>query len=267
MAYTRKSYVGGAPAAKLSGALNAGVLTMTLTNTTAAWSGLGGSGGTTLPFYLAIDPGLSTEEKVQVTSTDINWASGTVSITIIRGQDGTTDQYHADQAVVAPVMTATDLDEANYAVSETVGKITAAGQILYSDGVNSLAALAAGTSGYFLKSAASGAPSWGKVGNLWSGATSYTGISGYSFYLVIAQTTYVQPLSAPTAGNASLSITANGGTSTFNSWSPANNSAAVTIMGYTIVTTASSWNASISTAKPTATGTNSNTTLIVIGIA
>lgn len=262
MAYSRKSYVGGAPAAKLSGALNAGVLTMTLTNTTAAWSGLGGTGGTSLPFYLAIDPGLSTEEKIEVTSTDINWASGTVSLTIVRGQDGTTDQYHADQAVVAPVMTATDLDEANYAVTETVGKITASGQVLYSDGVNSLAALAAGTSGYFLKSGGSGAPSWGKTSNVWttSGASPSVTVSGYTSYIVIADVSLTQPGASPTAAN--MTLTVNGKTVT--QYAPASINAVASATNVSVATSSGTITASAS--KGASNGTLSNISLTVIGL-
>ena len=260
MAYSRKSYVGGAPAAKLSAQLNAGVLTMTLTNTTAAWSGLGGTGGTSLPFYLAIDYGLSTEEKVLVTSSDINWASGSVSVTIVRGQDGTTDQLHTVDAVVTPVMTASDLDEANYAVSETVGKATAAGQILYADGVNSLAALAAGTSGYFLKSGGSGAPSWGKTSNVWSGSTSYT-VSGYQAYLVIADVTFTQPATGATTG--AITLTAGGKSSVQSFPASANwvenvNLAAIVTSSGTITVTASK--------SSGASGTVGTPNLIVIGL-
>jgi len=259
MSYTRKSYVGGAVAATLNGNLNSGVLTLSLTGTDSSWAGLGGS-GTSLPFYLAIDYGTSAEEKVLVTSTDINWSSGSVSVSVVRGQDGTADQYHATGATVVPVMTATDLDEANYAVTETVGKVTGAGQVLYGDGLNSIAALAAGTSGYFLKSNNSGAPSWDRPSNVWSGSTSYT-VSGFSKYLVIADVTLTQPATGMTTG--AITLTA-GGRSTVQSFT--NSANWVEYLSLTTIVTASGTISATATKSSGASGTVGTPTLIVIGL-
>jgi hypothetical protein len=258
MSYTRKSYVGGAVAATLNGNLNAGVLTLSLTGTNSSWAGLGGS-GTSLPFYLAINYGTSTEEKVLVTSTDINWASGSVSVSVVRGQDGTLDQYHATGATVVPVMTATDLDEANYVVTETVGKVTGAGQILYGDGLNSIATLAAGTSGYFLKSNNSGAPSWDRPSNVWSGSTSYT-VSGFSKYLVLADVTLTQAASAVTAGEYQLAA---GGKTVYGYSAGLANSR--TTINLTTIVTASGTISAVAT-KNNGTGTVGTPSLIVIGL-
>jgi hypothetical protein len=204
MAYTRKSYVGGAVSASISAALNAGATTVTITGTDTSWNGLGGASPNNTAFYLSIGYGTSTEEKVLVGPADYNWASGSVTVSITRGQDGTQDQYHASGTAIVPVMTAADLNEANYAVAETVGNISAIGDLLYGDGVNSLARLAAGTAGKVLTTNGAGvAPTWVDPMNVYSGSTSYT-LSGYAYYLVVADVTLTQPATGMTAGAITL---------------------------------------------------------------
>jgi hypothetical protein len=199
MAYTRKSYVGGAVAASISAALNAGATTVTITGTDTSWNGLGGASPNNTAFYLSIGYGTSTEEKVLVGPADYNWASGSVTVSVTRGQDGTSDQYHASGTTVVPVMTATDLNEANYAVSETVGNISAIGDLLYGDAVNSLARLSIGANNSVLTSNGSGvAPSWKTIASLLPAiadlfiATSTTAntsatvsVSGFTKYVVV----------------------------------------------------------------------------------
>lgn len=200
MAYTRKSFVGGAVSASISAALNAGATTVTITGTDTSWNGLGGASPNNTAFYLSIGYGTSTEEKVLVGPADYNWASGSVTVSITRGQDGTLDQYHATGTTVVPVMTAVDLNEANYAVAETVGNITAIGDLLYGDAVNSLARLAIGANNSVLTSNGTGAaPSWKTVASLLPAiadlfiATSTTAntqatvtVSGFTKYVVVA---------------------------------------------------------------------------------
>ena len=164
MAYaTRRSYAGAAPACTLTNSITSGdtsaLLTGDVTNWTTTASG---------PFFMVIDPGLSTEEKVLVGS-----RTGSSLSSITRGQDGTTAASHAAGATVYPVFTATDADQANKVAST----LTTKGDVLVTDGsvlnrlgvggngsilnadstaTNGVAWLAAGTAGYVLTSAGAG---------------------------------------------------------------------------------------------------------------
>lgn len=230
MAYTRKSYVGGAVSASISAALNAGATTVTITGTDTSWNGLGGASPNNTAFYLSIGYGTSTEEKVLVGPADYNWASGSATVSITRGQDGTQDQYHATGTTIVPVMTAADLNEANYAVAETVGSIAAIGDLLYGDGVNSLARLAVGANSSVLSSNGTGvAPSWKTVASLLPAiadlfiATTTTGstqatvsVSGFTKYVVVAWR-YIQGGTGSYGANIDFGATTgqNGVTMTF----------------------------------------------------
>lgn len=121
MAYaTRRSYAGAAPACTLTNSITAGdtsaLLTGDVTNWTTTASG---------PFFMVIDPGLSTEEKVLVAA-----RTGSSLSSITRGQDGTTAASHAAGATAYPVFTATDADQAN-AVAAT---LTTKGDLLVTTG-------------------------------------------------------------------------------------------------------------------------------------
>jgi hypothetical protein len=130
----------------------------------AATTGWPASAG--VPFYVVIDPGTSSEEKVSAT------ISGS-TLTITRGQDDTTASAHSAGATIYPVFTANDADEAN----ELVSKLTTKGDLLVTTGsalnrlavggngsilnadstaTNGVAWLAAGTAGYVLTSAGAG---------------------------------------------------------------------------------------------------------------
>jgi hypothetical protein len=164
MAYaTRRSYAGAAPACTLTNSITSGdtsaLLTGDVTNWTTTASG---------PFFMVIDPGLSTEEKVLVGA-----RTGSSLSSMTRGQDGTTASSHAAGATAYPVFTATDADQANKVASTltTKGDILATdgsvlnrlgvggnGSILNADSTatNGVAWLTAGTSGYVLTSAGAG---------------------------------------------------------------------------------------------------------------
>tara|TARA_R110000823_G_scaffold145273_1_gene275460 strand:- start:163 stop:720 length:558 start_codon:yes stop_codon:yes gene_type:complete len=164
MAYaTRRSYAGAAPACTLTNSITAGdtsaLLTGDVTNWTTTASG---------PFFMVIDPGLSTEEKVL-----IGTRTGASLSSITRGQDGTTAASHSAGASCYPVFTAIDADQANAAAAT----LTTKGDLLATDGsalnrlgvggngsvlnadstaTNGVAWLAAGTSGYVLTSTGAG---------------------------------------------------------------------------------------------------------------
>jgi hypothetical protein len=117
----------------------------------AATTGWPASAG--VPFYVVIDPGTSSEEKVSAT------ISGS-TLTITRGQDDTTASAHSAGATIYPVFTANDADEAN----ELVAKLTTKGDLLVTSG-SALNRLGVGTNDFSLlaDSAATNGVKWGQV--------------------------------------------------------------------------------------------------------
>ena len=279
MAYTRKSYVGGAVQASLSSDLNAGATTMTITGTDSTWNGLGGASPNNTAFYLSIGYGTSTEEKVLVGGADYNWASGSVTVTVTRGVtvDGTPDQFHAAGSTVVPVMTAADLNEANYAVSQTVGNVTAIGDLLYGGGVNIINRLAIGANNAVLASNGSGAaPSWKAVTSLLpaisdmfipaatTGSTQVTtSVSGFTKYLVIGWRTITGPV-----GTYGANIDF-GGTTTQNQVgsSIATAGQSTTIVTFYAVEGASTSATTVNLNSTGATPTSATNRMIVIGLS
>ena len=196
-AYSRNAYDGGATQASLSASLDTTTTTVVLANTNSTWNSLGPSYG----FFMSLGYGTQSEEKVYVPAQSVVWTNTTVTLTnVVRGVDGTAAAGHDAAAPVVVVMTATDLDEANYAVTQTVGKVTAQGDILYGSGANALAALVAGANNSVLSSNGSNAaPSWKTVASILpaisdlfiatatTGATQATvSVSGFTKYVVVA---------------------------------------------------------------------------------
>ena len=151
MAYaTRRSYAGAAPACTLTNSITSGdtsaLLTGDVTNWTTTASG---------PFFMVIDPGLSTEEKVLVGA-----RTGSSLSSMTRGQDGTTAASHAAGATCYPVFTALDANEANKVAST----LTTKGDILATDG-SALNRLAVGTNTHVLTadSAATNGVAWAVI--------------------------------------------------------------------------------------------------------
>jgi hypothetical protein len=126
-AFTRRQYAGASAATTITSGINTSDTTCTLAATTG-WPASAG-----VPFYVVIDPGTSSEEKVSAT------ISGS-TLTITRGQDDTTASAHSAGATIYPVFTANDADEAN----EIVSKLTTKGDILVTTG-SALNRLAVGT--------------------------------------------------------------------------------------------------------------------------
>lgn len=257
--YSRNSYDGGAVQASLATALTDGVgTTVVLANTSASWDSL----GTTYGFWLSIGYGLQSEEKVYVPaqSSAPAWSTGSVTLlNVVRGQDNTTAQAHDASVPVVVVMTATDLNEANYAVAQTVGKVAAQGDILYGSGANALAALTAGTAGKMLTSGGpSAAPTWVDASNVWTGATSYT-VSGFANYLVLADVTLTQPSTGMTAGAITLTV----GSKTVIQSYPATASWLQYVTTSFVTSTSGTITA---TASKSSTGTLSTINLTVIGL-
>jgi hypothetical protein len=137
-AVTRRSYVGAAPACTLTNSITAGDTTALLTGTVTEWNNTANG-----PFFMVIDPGLVTEEKVLVGS-----RTGSSLSSMTRGVDGTTAASHAAGATCYPVFTATDANEAN----EFTSTMTTRGDLLTLDSSADPARIAIGTSGYVLTS-------------------------------------------------------------------------------------------------------------------
>ena len=123
----RRQYAGAAFASVLTAELaaSAGALTITCDDLTN-WPD-----GTVGPFYIVIDRGLATEEKILCASRTTNiltvYDDG---ISTGRGADGTSVQAHTINAVIEHVFTATDADEANLHVNSSSGVHGLAGSVV-----------------------------------------------------------------------------------------------------------------------------------------
>jgi hypothetical protein len=146
-AFTRRQYAGAAAATTITAAINTTDTTCSLAATTG-WPSTG-----SVPFYIVLDPGTSTEEKCSAT------ISGS-TLTLTRGQDDTSASSHSAGATVYPVFTANDADEAN----ELVAKLTTKGDLLVTTG-SALNRLAVGTNDFALlaDSAATNGVAWKQV--------------------------------------------------------------------------------------------------------
>jgi hypothetical protein len=116
-AFTRRQYVGAAPATTITAGINTTDATCSLASVT------GWPSTAAVPFYVVIDPGTSAEEKCSAT------ISGT-TLTLTRAQDDTAASSHSAGATIYPVFTANDADEAN----ELVAKLTTKGDLLVTTG-------------------------------------------------------------------------------------------------------------------------------------
>lgn len=126
--YTRRSFSGGSSLTALASGINNSDTTITVSDG-SSYAGL-------TNFRITINEGEATEEEVEVGS-----VSGNTFSSCVRGVGGTTAASHIAGEAVEHTSSKRDFDEANYAVSETVGQITAANQILVSDAANSLSAV------------------------------------------------------------------------------------------------------------------------------
>jgi len=152
MAYaTRRSYAGAAPACTLTNTIASGDTSMSLTGDTTNWPSTAAG-----PFFMVIDPGLATEEKILV----ITRSTGSLS-SVTRGVDGTVAAAHNAGAVCYPVFTAVDADQANKVAST----LTTKGDLLATDG-SALNRLAVGTNDQVLvaDSAQTNGVKWSQVG-------------------------------------------------------------------------------------------------------
>jgi microcystin-dependent protein len=122
------------------------------------------------PFFVVVDPGTAKEEKICVkysSSTTLTvvdpsatsvWGASAAG----RGADNTVDRQHEQGAVIYPVFTATEANNAN----ELVSKYANAGSVVYqgSGTPGTFTELPVGTAGQALKvNAGATAPEWGQI--------------------------------------------------------------------------------------------------------
>lgn len=143
----RKGYTGNGIQTTLSSSVNNSTTTIPVTATTN-WPG-------SFPFFVVVDPGTSSEEKMKVTAN----AGG--SLTVVRGQDNTSAASHADKAVIYIVFTASEADEANQIASV----MTTKGDLIATNGsdINRLAVGATNTHVLQVDSTATNGFKWGQV--------------------------------------------------------------------------------------------------------
>ena len=123
----RRSYAGGAKAALLTAELNGSTAALTIECGDLSNYPTGATG----PFYVVVDRGQVTEEKIlcvsrtgnTITVYDTGLANG-------RGADGTTVASHSIGAELEHVFTAQDADEANLHVNSTLGVHGVAGSVV-----------------------------------------------------------------------------------------------------------------------------------------
>lgn len=139
----RRTYAGAAVNTALTSGIDDNDTSVVIDETTGWPSG---------SFYVVIDPGTASEEKILVAS-----RSGSTLTVSTRGVDGTTAKSHSEGATVYPVATATDFDEANELVAayETTGGVVFKTSTTYDE-------LALGTQGWPLVAGAI-APSYSQV--------------------------------------------------------------------------------------------------------
>lgn len=131
-AVTRRQYKGAAVQTTITNSLGTGDTSITIASTT------GWPSTASVPFFVVISPGTSSEEKCLAT------ISGS-TLTLTRAQDDTTAQTHASGAAIYPVIAADDLDEANFLAS----RFTTKGDLVAFNGTD-VARLGVGTNNYVL---------------------------------------------------------------------------------------------------------------------
>lgn len=135
-AYERHSYSGTAADTTLSAGIDDVTLTVTCADLTGWPDGSGGD------FFVIFEPGKTGEEKCLAAS-----RSGNTLTLRTRGVEGSAGSHAATTTTVRHGYSARDADEANYAVSQTVGKVAAKGDLLYGSAANTFAVLSKGSAG------------------------------------------------------------------------------------------------------------------------
>ena len=152
----RREYVGGAQAARLTAGLGGATsnLTISCDNLTNWPTGAGGR-----PFYVVINRGTASEEKILCASRSGNTLSVyDVGLVNGRGADDTSITSHSTNSIIEHVFTATDADEAN----GFVNLLSATGDIIVYGATGNTRLPVSGNNGYVLAedSSSSNGVSW-----------------------------------------------------------------------------------------------------------
>lgn len=134
-AVTRRQYKGAAAQTTIASSLSSVATSISISSTT------GWPSTASVPFFVVISPGTSSEEKCLAT------ISGS-TLTLTRAQDDTTAQTHSSGATIYPVFSADDADEANFLAS----RYTTKGDIVVFNGTD-VARLGVGTNEHVLQAA------------------------------------------------------------------------------------------------------------------
>jgi len=170
-AVTRRQYKGAAAPCTTTNALTAGDTSVTLSAIT------GWPSTASVPFYVVIDPGTSSEEKCSAT------ISGS-TLTLTRGQDDTTAVSHSSGATIYPVFSADDADEVN----NMAATMTTKGDLLVTTG-SAFNRLAVGANGAVLA----------------ADSTATNGVAWSAGYATLASPTFTGTPLAPTAADGTSS--------------------------------------------------------------
>lgn len=133
-AYELHDYSQTAVDTDLNGGISNVDVTIVITSSTG-WP----TGGANGPFFAMIDYDVAGKEVVLVTS-----RTGNTLQNVARAQGGTPGAAHGSGAKIRHIHTARDADEANYAVSQTVGKVTTKGDLIGATAANTFGRLAVG---------------------------------------------------------------------------------------------------------------------------
>lgn len=163
---SRRSYRGAPVSNTLGVTLSVAATNITLAVAVSGWP------TDAEPFFVVVDPGTAKEEKICVkysSATTLTVVDPTVASTwgasaAGRGADNTVDRQHEQGAVIYPVFTALEANQAN----ELVSKYANAGSVVYQGsgalGTATFTELAIGTAGQALKvNAGATAPEWGQI--------------------------------------------------------------------------------------------------------
>lgn len=136
MSYSRRSYSGTAQDTTLITSISDTATSATCDDLTGWPDGTGGG------FVVIFEPGTASEEKCLASG-----RSGDTLTGLTRGWEGSAVAHSATTSTVRHGMSATDADEANYAVSQTVGLVAAKGDLLVGSAANAFTVVAAGSTG------------------------------------------------------------------------------------------------------------------------
>lgn len=155
MAYERRDFSGAPTETTITAGINASDVSISIASATGWPTGSQGK------FYVVIDPGTASEEKILVQSR--SGTTLTIASAADRGADDTTAASHSSGATIYCSFSAQDADEANYWVAELAGAAAAASDIIIADGDNSLSKITKGSNSTVLRVDSGGTLGYGTI--------------------------------------------------------------------------------------------------------